>query len=77
MITDMIAFCARQVPQWNTISVSGYHIREAGATATQELAFTLADGFAYVEACRARGMAVDEFAPRLSFFFDAHIDFFE
>ena len=77
MITDMIAFCARQVPQWNTISVSGYHIREAGATAAQELAFTLADGFAYVEACRARGMAVDEFAPRLSFFFDAHIDFFE
>ncbi|HSQ36766.1 MAG TPA: methylmalonyl-CoA mutase family protein [Acidimicrobiia bacterium] len=77
MITDMIAFCARQVPQWNTISVSGYHIREAGATAVQELAFTLADGFAYVEACRARGMAVDEFAPRLSFFFDAHIDFFE
>ncbi|OFW53344.1 MAG: methylmalonyl-CoA mutase [Actinobacteria bacterium RBG_16_70_17] len=77
MITDMIAFCARQVPQWNTISVSGYHIREAGATAAQELAFTLADGFAYVEACRARGMGVDEFAPRLSFFFDAHIDFFE
>ena len=77
MITDMIAFCARRVPQWNTISVSGYHIREAGATAAQELAFTLADGFAYVEACRARGMAVDEFAPRLSFFFDAHIDFFE
>ena len=77
MITDMIAFCAREVPQWNTISVSGYHIREAGATAAQELAFTLADGFAYVEACRARGMDVDEFAPRLSFFFDAHIDFFE
>jgi methylmalonyl-CoA mutase N-terminal domain/subunit len=65
------------VPQWNTISVSGYHIREAGATAAQELAFTLADGFAYVEACEARGMKVDEFAPRLSFFFDAHIDFFE
>ena len=77
LITDMIAFCARRVPQWNTISVSGYHIREAGATAAQELAFTLADGFAYVEACRARGMGVDEFAPRLSFFFDAHIDFFE
>jgi methylmalonyl-CoA mutase N-terminal domain/subunit len=77
MITDMIAFCARRVPQWNTISVSGYHIREAGATAAQELAFTLGDGFAYVEACRARGMEVDEFAPRLSFFFDAHIDFFE
>jgi len=77
LITDMIAFCARRVPQWNTISVSGYHIREAGATAAQELAFTLGDGFAYVEACRARGMDVDEFAPRLSFFFDAHIDFFE
>ncbi len=77
LITDMMAFCARRVPQWNTISVSGYHIREAGATAAQELAFTLGDGFAYVEACRARGMDVDEFAPRLSFFFDAHIDFFE
>jgi len=77
LITDMIAFCSRRVPQWNTISVSGYHIREAGATAAQELAFTLGDGFAYVEACRARGMDVDEFAPRLSFFFDAHIDFFE
>jgi methylmalonyl-CoA mutase N-terminal domain/subunit len=77
MITDMIAFCSQEVPQWNTISVSGYHIREAGATAAQELAFTLADGFAYVEACRARGMEVDQFAPRLSFFFDAHIDFFE
>jgi methylmalonyl-CoA mutase, N-terminal domain len=77
LITDMIAFCSRRVPQWNTVSVSGYHIREAGATAAQELAFTLGDGFAYVEACRARGMDVDEFAPRLSFFFDAHIDFFE
>ncbi len=77
LITDMIGYCARRVPQWNTISVSGYHIREAGATAAQELAFTLGDGFAYVEACRARGMDVDEFAPRLSFFFDAHIDFFE
>jgi methylmalonyl-CoA mutase N-terminal domain/subunit len=77
LITDMIEFCARRVPQWNTISVSGYHIREAGATAAQELAFTLGDGFAYVEACRERGMDVDAFAPRLSFFFDAHIDFFE
>jgi len=77
LITDMMEFCAGQVPQWNTISVSGYHIREAGATAAQELAFTLADGFAYVEAGIRRGMAVDEFAPRLSFFFDAHIDFFE
>ncbi len=77
LITDMIEFCAAEVPQWNTISISGYHIREAGATAVQELAFTLADGFAYVEACLRRGMEVDDFAPRLSFFFDAHIDFFE
>ena len=77
LITDMMEFCGEQVPQWNTISVSGYHIREAGATAAQELAFTLADGFAYVEAAVRRGMAVDDFAPRLSFFFDAHIDFFE
>ncbi len=77
LITDMIAFCRDEVPQWNTISISGYHIREAGATAAQEVAFTLADGFAYVEAGMRAGMAVDEFAPRLSFFFDAHIDFFE
>jgi methylmalonyl-CoA mutase N-terminal domain/subunit len=77
LIVDMIEFCTEHVPEWNTISVSGYHIREAGATAAQELAFTLADGFAYVEACLRRGMAVDDFAPRLSFFFDAHIDFFE
>jgi methylmalonyl-CoA mutase N-terminal domain/subunit len=77
LITDMIEFCTEQVPQWNTISISGYHIREAGANAHQELAFTLADGFAYVEACLERGMKLDEFAPRLSFFFDAHIDFFE
>ncbi len=77
LITDMMEFCAEQVPQWNTISVSGYHIREAGATAVQELAFTLADGFAYVEAARRRGMDIDRVAPRLSFFFDAHIDFFE
>jgi len=73
----MIDFCGRAVPQWNTISISGYHIREAGATAAQELAFTLADGFAYVEACLRRGLDVDDFVPRLSFFFDAHIDFFE
>ena len=65
------------MPKWNTISISGYHIREAGSTAAQELAFTLADGFAYVEACMAAGMDVDEFAPRLSFFFNSHIDFFE
>jgi methylmalonyl-CoA mutase N-terminal domain/subunit len=77
LIADMIEFCAAEVPQWNTISISGYHIREAGATAQQEAAFTLADGFAYVEACLRRGMAVEDFAPRFSFFFDAHIDFFE
>jgi len=77
LITDMIEFCTADVPQWNTISISGYHIREAGATAQQEAAFTLADGFAYVEACLRRGMAIEDFAPRLSFFFDAHIDFFE
>ncbi len=65
------------MPKWNTISISGYHIREAGSTAAQELAFTLADGFAYVEACMAAGMDVDSFAPRLSFFFNSHIDFFE
>jgi len=77
IVTDMIEFCSREVPRFNTVSVSGYHIREAGATATQELAFTLADGIAYVESCLARGLSVDEFAPRLSFFFDVHNDFFE
>jgi len=77
IIVDMIDFCTRKVPQWNTISVSGYHIREAGATAAQELAFTLGDGFAYVEACLRRGLEIVDFAPRLSFFFDAHLDFFE
>jgi methylmalonyl-CoA mutase N-terminal domain/subunit len=77
LITDMIEFCSAEVPQWNTISISGYHIREAGATAQQEAAFTLADGFAYVESCLRRGMAIEGFAPRLSFFFDAHLDFFE
>ncbi len=77
LINDMIAFCGRRVPQWNTISISGYHIREAGATAAEELAFTLADGFAYVESGQRYGLDVDDFAPRLSFFFDAHIDFFE
>jgi methylmalonyl-CoA mutase N-terminal domain/subunit len=77
LITDMVAFCSENVPKWNTISISGYHIREAGATAAQELAFTLADGFAYVEACQRSGLAVDDFAPRFSFFFDAHMDFFE
>src|SRR5499427_3234330 len=77
IVTDMIEFCARDVPRWNSVSISGYHIREAGSTAAQELAFTLADGMAYVEACLERGLKVDAFAPRLSFFFDAHIDFFE
>lgn len=77
LIQDLIVFCTREVPRWNTISVSGYHIREAGATAIQELAFTLADGFAYVDAGVEAGLAVDEFVPRLSFFFNAHIDFFE
>ncbi len=77
LIVDMIEFCMEHVPEWNTISISGYHIREAGAMAVEELAFTLADGFAYVEAGQRRGLDVDDFAPRLSFFFDAHIDFFE
>jgi methylmalonyl-CoA mutase N-terminal domain/subunit len=77
IITDIMAFAADHVPKWNTISISGYHIREAGSTALQELAFTLADGFAYVEAGIAAGIPVDTFAPRLSFFFDAHQDFFE
>jgi methylmalonyl-CoA mutase N-terminal domain/subunit len=77
IITDILAFCADHVPKWNTISISGYHIREAGSTAVQELAFTLADGFAYVEAGIAAGLDVDVFAPRLSFFFNAHLDFFE
>jgi methylmalonyl-CoA mutase N-terminal domain/subunit len=77
IVTDMIQFCSREVPRWNTVSISGYHIREAGATAAQELAFTLADGLGYVESCLQRGMNVDEFAPRLSFFFDVHNDFFE
>jgi len=77
LITDMMAFCADHVPKWNTISISGYHIREAGSTAAQELAFTLANGFAYVEAGIAAGMDVDVFAPRLSHFFNSHLDFFE
>src|SRR4030081_3834100 len=77
LVVDSIEYCASQVPAWNTVSISGYHIREAGSTAAQELAFTLADGFAYVDACIERGLKVDEFAPRLSFFFDSHMDFFE
>jgi len=72
-----IAFCTAEMPKWNSISVSGYHIREAGSTAAEELAFTLANGFAYVELAREAGLSVDEVAPRLSFFFNAHIDFFE
>lgn len=77
MVADLIEFCADRVPQWNTVSISGYHIREAGSSAVQELAFTLADGFHYVDTCLARGMDVDTFAPRLSFFFNAHNDIFE
>ena len=77
IIVDMIEYCSKEVPQWNPVSVSGYHIREAGSTAVQELAYTLADGFAYIEACIERGMNVDDFAPRLSFFFNSHLDFFE
>jgi methylmalonyl-CoA mutase, N-terminal domain len=77
LVTDMVEFCAKEMPKWHPISISGYHIREAGSNAIQELAFTLADGFAYVDAAIERGLDVDEFAPRLSFFFNAHIDFFE
>jgi methylmalonyl-CoA mutase N-terminal domain/subunit len=77
LVTDMVEFCTKELPRWNSISISGYHIREAGATAAQELAFTLADGLAYVEDAIARGLDVDDFAPRLSFFFDVHNDFFE
>jgi methylmalonyl-CoA mutase, N-terminal domain len=77
LVTDMVEFCAQELPRWHPISISGYHIREAGSNAAQELAFTLANGFAYVDAAIERGLAVDDFAPRLSFFFNAHIDFFE
>jgi methylmalonyl-CoA mutase N-terminal domain/subunit len=77
IIVDMIEFCSKEVTQWNPVSVSGYHIREAGSTALQELAYTLADGFSYIEHCIERGMDVDEFAPRISFFFNSHLDFFE
>jgi methylmalonyl-CoA mutase N-terminal domain/subunit len=77
LVSDVIRFCTAQMPRWHPVSVSGYHIREAGSTAAQELAFTLANGFAYVEAATAAGLAVDALAPRLSFFFNAHIDFFE
>jgi methylmalonyl-CoA mutase N-terminal domain/subunit len=77
LVTDMVEFCAQRMPRWHPISISGYHIREAGSTAQQELAFTLKDGFTYVEQAIERGLDVDAFAPRLSFFFNAHIDFFE
>jgi methylmalonyl-CoA mutase, N-terminal domain len=77
LVTDMVEFCARELPKWHPISISGYHIREAGSTAAQELAFTLMDGFTYVEWALERGLDVDDFAPRLSFFFNAHLDFFE
>ena len=77
IITDMIEYCTNEVPQWNPVSVSGYHIREAGSTAVQELAYTLADGFAYIEDCIERGLDVDAFAPRISYFFNSHLDFFE
>lgn len=77
IITDMIEYSTKEVPQFNPVSVSGYHIREAGSTAAQELAFTLADGFTYIEHCIARGMDVDSFAPRISYFFNSHLDFFE
>jgi methylmalonyl-CoA mutase N-terminal domain/subunit len=77
LVTDSIRFCTAELPRWHPVSISGYHIREAGSTAAQELAFTLANGFAYVEAALAAGLAVDDFAPRFSFFFNAHIDFFE
>jgi methylmalonyl-CoA mutase, N-terminal domain len=77
LVTDMVEFCTTSMPKWHPISISGYHIREAGSTAAQELAFTLADGFTYVEWAIGRGLDVDAFAPRLSFFFNAHLDFFE
>src|SRR6266852_6246253 len=77
LVRDSIAYCAEYLPQWNAISISGYHMREAGATAAQELAFTLYDGLTYVEELVAAGLLIDTFAPRLSFFFDVHNDFFE
>ena len=77
LITDMMSFTASEMPKWHPISISGYHIREAGSTAAQELGFTLGNGFAYVEAAMAAGLDIDQFAPRLSFFFNAHNDFFE
>src|SRR5207247_4409765 len=77
LVTDTFAFCTREVPNWNTISISGYHIREAGATAVQEVAFTFADAIAYVEAALNAGLEIDDFAPRISFFFNAHNNLLE
>ena len=77
LITDIFSYCANEVPLWNTISISGYHIREAGCTATQEVAFTLASALDYVDAAIKAGLDIDDFAPRLSFFFNCHNDFFE
>src|ERR1700688_5269029 len=77
LVVDMIEWCTREMPQMHPVSISGYHIREAGSTAAQELAFTLADGFTYIDWALERGLEVDDFAPRLSFFFNAHLDFFE
>src|SRR3990170_3890170 len=77
LITDLFAYCGERIPRWNTISISGYHMREAGATAVQEVAFTLANGIAYVQAAIDAGLRVDEFPPRLSFFFACHMNFFE
>jgi len=77
LITDIFSYCKNNVPQWNTVSISGYHIREAGATAVQEVAFTLADGITYVQAALDSGLDIDDFASRLSFFFNVHNNFFE
>src|ERR1019366_7450742 len=77
LVTDVMRFASAELPRWHPVSISGYHIREAGSTAAQELAFTLANGFAYVESAISAGLSVDDFGPRLSFFFNAHIDFFE
>src|SRR5260221_9025894 len=77
LVTDLFAYCRRELPNWNTISISGYHMREAGATAAEEIAFTLSHAIAYVEAAMAAGLAIDDFSPRLSFFFACHMDFFE
>src|SRR5207245_8973506 len=77
IVTDLFAYCRENLPSWNTISISGYHMREAGATAVQEVAFTLADAIAYVQSALDAGLAIDEFAPRVSFFFACHMNFLE